>query len=221
MYRYPDNAGGLRRSGRRRKARPDSFRPGDFRYIAFNKPFAVLTQFTRPAGSEKETLGAFGLPEAVYPLGRLDYDSEGLLLLSDDPRLNNFLLHPSHGHERTYLAQIEGIPDAAAIALLQGGVTIEGRKTLPAGAALLESEPNLPPRPVPIRFRRSIPTSWLQLTLREGRNRQARRMTAAIGHPTLRLVRVRIGALDLMKLALAPGEWRDLTAHELLDALQQ
>jgi 23S rRNA pseudouridine2457 synthase len=191
-------------------------------YIAFNKPYGVLSQFTLSDGSEKTTLAEFGFPPGVYPIGRLDYDSEGLLLLSDDPALNKNLLDPSKRHERTYLAQVEGIPTPEAIERLRDGVIIEGRRTLPARAGLLDvPPPSIPPRSVPIRFRREIPTSWITLSLVEGRNRQVRRMTAAAGNPTLRLVRIAIGALRLEELALAPGEWRRLTPGELRLALQQ
>jgi 23S rRNA pseudouridine2457 synthase len=190
-------------------------------YIAFNKPYGVLSQFTLPDGSEKTTLVEFGFPPGVYPIGRLDYDSEGLLLLSDDPALNKNLLDPSRRHERTYLAQVEGIPTPEALERLRDGVIIEGRRTLPTRAELLDAPPSIPPRPVPIRFRREIPTSWIALSLVEGRNRQVRRMTAAAGNPTLRLIRVAIGALRLDELALAPGEWRRLAPGELLPALQQ
>lgn len=204
------------RSGPRR-----GFRPGrDLLYLAFNKPYAVLSQFTQPEGSNKETLAGFGFPAGVYPVGRLDYDSEGLLLLSDDSSLNNFLLDPRNRHPRSYLAQVEGIPTPDALQRLETGVTIEGKPTLPAQARLLADEPELPPRPVPIRFRQNIPTAWIHLTLTEGRNRQVRRMTAAVGYPTLRLVRVSIGELDLLEMGLAPGEWRRLTPAELKRALQ-
>lgn len=212
-------------SGARRPQRLDGrtpFRPDPKRlYIAFNKPYEILSQFTRPEGSDKGTLALFGFPPGVYPVGRLDYDSEGLLLLSDDPRLNGALLDPSGGHPRTYLSQVEGIPDAGAIEQLRRGVLIEGRRTLPAQARLLDAEPDLPARPVPVRFRKNIPTSWLALTLVEGRNRQVRRMTAAVGHPTLRLLRAAIGELKLAELGLAPGRWRQLKHDELLMALQQ
>lgn len=206
--------------GGRRQA-PEAFHPDTRRrYIAFNKPYGVLSQFTQPEGSRKQTLAMFGFPAGVYPVGRLDYDSEGLLLLSDDPALNNHLLDPSRRHPRRYLAQVEGIPDRDAILRLEKGVVIEGRSTLPARARYLPNDPDLPPRPVPIRFRQSIPTSWIVLELVEGRNRQVRRMTAAVGYPTLRLVRVRIGNLDLHATGIRPGEWRDLTREELLLALQ-
>lgn len=185
------------------------------KYIAFCKPYFVLTQFTKEPGSSKTTLQEFGFPADVYPLGRLDYDSEGLLLLSDDGRLNQLLLNPKSGHWRSYLAQVEGIPDRHAVQRLNEGVLIEGRLSLPACVRLLEKEPDLFERPVPIRYRKSIPTAWLELKLREGKNRQVRRMTAAVGHPTLRLVRVAIGALSLFDLALKPGQWRELSPDEL------
>jgi 23S rRNA pseudouridine2457 synthase len=194
---------------------------GDRLYIAFNKPYEVLSQFTLSDGSSRRTLADFSFPPDVYPVGRLDYDSEGLLLLSDDPALNDALLNPSRGHRRTYLAQVENVPSAEALAQLERGVRIQGRMTLPAEARLLEAEPEIFPRPVPIRYRKDIPTAWIELTLSEGRNRQVRRMTAAIGFPTLRLVRIAIGRLDLRELRLAPGEWRALSHDELRLALQQ
>ena len=205
-----------------RERPPGGFAPSAHHlYIAFNKPYGVLSQFTRPDESGKETLAGFGFPPGVYPVGRLDYDSEGLLLLSDDPALNKNLLDPARRHERTYLAQVEGVPAPEALDRLRGGVVIEGRPTLPARAELLAADPGLPPRPVPIRFRREIPTSWIALSLVEGRNRQVRRMTAAVGTPTLRLVRVSIGTLELGSLGIAPGEWRRLSNEEILLALQQ
>lgn len=179
----------------------------------------MLTQFSRPPGSDKRTLAEFGFPPAVYPLGRLDYESEGLLLLTDDRHLNQLLLHPQWQHERTYLAQVEHVPDDDQLALIRGGVLIEGRKTMPAAVMLLAGEPELPPRPAPIRFRKNIPTAWLELTLVEGRNRQVRKMTAAAGCPTLRLVRTAVGALKLTDLHLAPGEWMSLSPAQLRLAL--
>src|SRR6185295_9626130 len=176
-----------------------------------------MSQFSKEEGSEKRTLAEFGLPKNVYPIGRLDYDSEGLLLLSDDGRINTLLLEPKRAYSRTYLVQVERIPDAEALEKLASGVIIEGRKTLPATVSLLEQEPNLPEREVPIRFRKNVPTAWLQLTLIEGRNRQVRKMTAAVGYPTLRLLRISIGKLSLDKLGLAPGEWKLLNGSELQD----
>lgn len=175
----------------------------------------MLTQFSQPEGSEKATLAHFGLPPEVYPIGRLDFDSEGLLLLSDDASLNAELLHPDRGHRRTYLAQVENIPSGQAMKDLAQGVMIEGKRTRAAEAQLLAEEPNLPPRPVPIRFRKSIPTAWIRLTLTEGKNRQVRKMTAAVGCPTLRLMRVAIGDLQLTDLNLQPGQWKELTDKQL------
>ena len=175
-----------------------------FMLIAFNKPFGVLSQFT-PDGSPNRTLAEFGFPENIYPIGRLDADSEGLLLLSDEPDLNQKLLHPRHAHEREYWAQVERVPTRDALLKLERGVPVRGRPTLPCRVRLLAPQPEMPPRDPPIRFRRTIPTSWIALELVEGKNRQVRRMTAAIGHPTLRLIRVRIGQYTLG--ALAPGAW--------------
>lgn len=180
--------------------------------IALHKPYGFLSQFTPEPGSKWRTLAELGLPPRVYPLGRLDADSEGLLLLSDEAGLNTRLLDPELGHRREYWVQVEGIPAPAALAALASGVLIEGRKTRPARARRLDPAPSLPPRTPPIRVRKSIPDSWLALELTEGRNRQVRRMTAAVGHPTLRLVRARIGTLSLGELA--PGTWRMLSAAE-------
>lgn len=179
--------------------------------IAFNKPYGVLSQFTSD-GSPNRPLAEFGFPKDVYPIGRLDADSEGLLLLSDEPAWNARLLEPRHAHEREYWAQVERIPTAAALQELSRGVVIQGRKTLPCRAWLLEPQPEVPPRTPPIRFRKSVPDCWIGLELIEGKNRQVRRMTAAIGHPTLRLLRVRIGRLLLKDLP--PGQWRVLTEAE-------
>ncbi len=148
----------------------------------------------------------------MYPVGRLDRDSEGLMLLTSDGVLQHRLTDPRYEHNKTYWAQVEGIPTADALHQLRSGVTIQEYRTRPAQAALLPAEPNVPPRDPPIRYRASIPTSWIELTLTEGRNRQVRRMTAAVGFPTLRLIRVAIGPLRLD--GLAPGEWRELTADE-------
>ena len=180
--------------------------------IAFNKPHGVLSQFTPEPGSRWRTLSAFGLPSDVYPIGRLDADSEGLLLLSDEPGLNAKLLDPENGHVREYWVQVERIPEAATLTQLQGGVTLDGRSTRPCRAWLLDPQPALAPRDPPIRFRKNVPDCWLGLELTEGRNRQVRRMTAAVGHPTLRLFRVRIGKFFLGQLA--PGSWRELEAEE-------
>jgi len=145
-------------------------------------------------------------------MGRLDADSEGLLLLSDEPELNQRLLHPTHGHVREYWAQVERLPSPDALAQLASGLLIAGRRTLPCRAWLLDPQPTLPPRAPPIRIRKNVPDSWIALELIEGKNHQVRRMTAAVGHPTLRLVRVRIGGLQLGELTA--GEWRDVAARE-------
>ena len=179
--------------------------------IAFHKPFGVISQFTRD-GSDFRTLAEFGFPPRVYPIGRLDADSEGLLLLSDEPELNERLLHPQHGHRRVYWAQIERVPAAEALRKLAKGVLVQGRKSLPCRAHFSEPQPDLPPRDPPIRFRKNVPDCWIALELVEGRNRQVRRMTAAIGHPTLRLIRVRIGDFGLGDLPT--GKWKNLTPDE-------
>jgi 23S rRNA pseudouridine2457 synthase len=221
--------------------------------IAFHKPFGVLSQFTGD-GPPNRTLAEFGFPKNVYAIGRLDADSEGLLLLSDEPAWNEKLLHPRHAHEREYWAQVERIPTRESLDKLQRGVLVQGRKTLPCRAWLLEPQPEgiplredqqsragvspaqrarqreqfvgfagggrrdacptiIPPRIPPIRFRKSVPDCWMGLELVEGKNRQVRRMTAAIGHPTLRLVRVRIG--DFWLGDLPPGKWHELTPPEI------
>jgi 23S rRNA pseudouridine2457 synthase len=179
--------------------------------IAFNKPYGVLSQFT-PDGSPNRTLADFDFPKHIYPIGRLDADSEGLLLLSDEPDLNQRLLHPRHAHEREYWVQVERIPSQEALCELEGGLVIQGRKTQDCRACILEPQPEIPPRDPPIRFRKTVPTCWLGLELIEGKNRQVRRMTAAIGHPTLRLIRVRISQLTLSEIS--PGTWRALTNRE-------
>lgn len=181
--------------------------------IAFHKPFGVLCQFT-PDQPGQRTLADFGFPTGVYPVGRLDMDSEGLLLLSDEPGFNNRLLDPKTAHPRTYLAQVEGIPTTEAVdALRSGGVQIKGHKTLPCRARMLDTEPEVAPREPPVRFRQAIPTSWLELELIEGKNRQVRRMTAAVGFPTLRLIRVAIGNFD--GKTLAQGGWSELGPAEI------
>ncbi len=179
--------------------------------IAFNKPFGVISQFT-PDGSPNRTLAEFGFPREVYPIGRLDADSEGLLLLSDEPALNQRLLHPEKGHCRLYWSQVEKIPGAAALEALRKGPVTEGRKALPCRAWILDPQPVVPERNPPVRFRKSIPTCWIALELVEGKNRQVRKMTASVGHPTLRLIRVRIGAFDLGNLPV--GKWKELTSAE-------
>ena len=182
--------------------------------LALHKPYGVLSQFTPEPGSAWRTLADFGMPKDVYPLGRLDADSEGLLLLTDEPGLNARLLDPRHAHEREYWVQVEPSPDTAALAALARGVRLGAHATLPCRVRRLEPAPVLPPREPPIRFRKNVSDAWLALELTEGKNRQVRRMTAAVGHPTLRLVRARIGRLTLAALALPPGSWRELTATE-------
>ena len=175
------------------------------RLILFNKPYLVLCQFTDPGG--RPTLADYiDVPE-VYAAGRLDHDSEGLLALTDDGRLQQQIADPQHKLPKTYWAQVEGIPDAAALERLRRGVQLKDGMTRPAEAVLLDEPPGLWPRTPPIRERKSIPTAWIELTLREGRNRQVRRMTAAVGFPSLRLIRARIGLWALGDLQ--PGEWCD------------
>jgi len=179
--------------------------------LAFNKPYGVLSQFT-PDGSPNRPLANFGFPPQVYAIGRLDADSEGLLLLSDEAALNARLLQPHEGHARIYWAQVERIPTPEKLGELQRGVVVAGRTTLPCRARMLDPQPAVAPRDPPIRFRKNVPDCWIELELVEGKNRQVRRMTAAIGHPTLRLMRVQIGEFTLGDLA--PGVWRELTASE-------
>lgn len=179
--------------------------------IAFNKPFGVLSQFTDD-GSGNRTLAEFGFPKNVYSLGRLDADSEGLLLLSDEPGLNAALLHPHLAHKRIYWAQVERVPTEERLNELAQGIVVQGRKTLPCHAKLLHPRPEVPPRNPPIRFRKSVPDCWIELQLVEGKNRQVRRMTAAIEHPTLRLWRVQIGNFHLGNLK--SGEWKILSSAE-------
>lgn len=173
--------------------------------ILFNKPYGVLSQFTDRAEGRPTLADYIAVPK-VRPAGRLDYDSEGLLLLTDDGALHARIADPRHKLPKRYWAQVEGIPDDEALARLRQGVALNDGPTRPAEARLIDEPPGLWPRDPPIRYRAAIPTAWIELTLREGRNRQVRRMTAAVGHPTLRLVRSAIGpyALD----GLAPGAWR-------------
>lgn len=179
--------------------------------IAFNKPFGVLSQFT-PDRPGQATLAKYGFPKGVYPLGRLDSDSEGLLLLSNETELNSRLLDPGQGHLRTYWAQVENIPGPGELAKLQCGVVIKNRRTLPCLANIINPQPQVEEREPPIRFRKSIPTCWIEISLKEGKNRQVRRMTAAVGFPTLRLIRVSIGTFSLG--SLAPGRWKELGAED-------
>ncbi|MGI8819461.1 MAG: pseudouridine synthase [Chthoniobacterales bacterium] len=186
--------------------------------IAFHKPFGVLSQFTAD-GSRHRTLADFGFPAGVYPIGRLDAESEGLLLLSDEPALNTRLLHPNQAHVRIYWAQVERIPPADALQELEAGVMLGERRTLPCRARLLDPPPNVSPREPPIRFRKNVRAAWIVLELVEGKNHQVRRMTAAVGHPTLRLIRVQIGGLPLGDLA--PGEKRVLSAEDVRQLFQR
>jgi 23S rRNA pseudouridine2457 synthase len=179
--------------------------------LAFNKPFGVVSQFSSD-GSRNRTLADFDFPKGVYPIGRLDADSEGLLLLSDEAALNQILLHPTHHHEREYWAEVERTPSPEALRSLQKGAVIQGRKTLPCQARRLDPQPQIAPRDPPIRFRKTVPTCWIALILMEGKNRQVRRMTAAIGHPTVRLIRVRIGRFELGELP--SGTWKLLAEGE-------
>ena len=182
-----------------------------FRYILFNKPFDVLCQFSGAGNTLKKYVPFAG----VYPAGRLDRDSEGLLVLTDNGALQHRLTDPAFEHPRTYWVQVEGLPSEEAMRRLASGVAVQGYRTRPAKVRRLaeEAAERLPPRNPPIRFRKTVPTSWIEIMLTEGRNRQVRRMTAAIGYPTLRLVRVAIGELRLGELP--PGQWRELMPDEL------
>ena len=173
--------------------------------IALNKPFHVLCQFTDRSVPARRTLAEFGLPAGVYPAGRLDHDSEGLLLLTDDGALAHRITDPRHKLPKTYLVQVEGTPTDAQLQLLRDGVELNDGRTRPARVRRLETPPSLWPRDPPVRFRKTVADTWLELAIGEGRNRQVRRMTAAAGLPTLRLVRVAIGEWQLQ--ALQPGEW--------------
>lgn len=186
-----------------------------YRYLLFHKPFDVLSQFTDNSSpsEQRRTLKDYISIADVYPVGRLDHDSEGLMLLTNHGQLQHRLSDPKFEHPRTYWAQVERIPTEESLQPLRQGIKIQNYQTRPAKVSLLTQEPDLPLRNPPIRFRKNVPTAWLEMTLTEGHNRQVRRMTAAIGFPTLRLVRVAIGQLRLNNLQ--PGEWRDLTQAEL------
>ncbi len=186
--------------------------PNHYRYIIFYKPYGVLSQFTQETPKHTTLKDYIDIPD-VYPVGRLDWDSEGLLLLTNNGQLQHRLANPKFGHQRTYWVQVERIPNEDAINKLQKGVKIQDYRTRPAQVRLLSESPQLPERDPPIRFRKNVPTTWIEMTLTEGKNRQVRRMTAAVGFPTLRLVRVSIGNLNLDNLQL--GQWRDLTLSEL------
>lgn len=185
----------------------------NFEYYLINKPYGMLSQFTDEEG--RRTLKEFGkFAKDVYPVGRLDMDSEGLLILTNDKTLTDHLLNPKHRHEKEYYAQVEGIPTEEALEKLRAGVVIENKKTLPAKVKIID-DPKFPDRVPPIRERKNIPTSWLSLIITEGRNRQVRKMTAAVGFPTLRLVRVRIKKITAS--GIKPGEIRKLTAKEIAE----
>ncbi|PZV10421.1 MAG: pseudouridine synthase [Leptolyngbya sp.] len=191
------------------------------RYVLFYKPYNVLCQFTDvegdlrsdPSGKRPTLKSYIPIPD-IYAVGRLDYDSEGLLLLTNHGQLQHRLSDPRFRHPRTYWVQVERVPDESDLERLRQGIALQDYQTRPAAIALLPDEPSLSPRDPPIRFRKTIPTAWLAMTLTEGRNRQVRRMTAAIGFPTLRLVRVAIG--DLTLVGLNPGQWRELTHAEVI-----
>ncbi|MCO5172110.1 MAG: pseudouridine synthase [Planctomycetes bacterium] len=196
------------------------------RVVALWKPYGHLSQWTPRAGHPglgdllaADPGGGRGPRGPLRAVGRLDHDSEGLLLLTDDGALTHRLTDPRFAHPRTYWAQVERVPDDEALRRLARGVALGDGTTRPAAARLLDGEPPLPPRDPPIRARKTVPTAWLELTLTEGRNRQVRRMTAAVGHPTLRLVRVAVGRLRLLDLGLAPGASRDLGATEVRAAV--
>ena len=181
------------------------------RTIAFNKPYGVLPCFTDPEG--RPTLADYVSIPDVYAAGRLDQDSEGLMILTSDGALAHRITDPQHKLPKVYLVQVERIPAEQAITQLSQGVVLAGKRTRPAQVVLLPNEPVLPERPVPIRFRKNVPTAWLEITIHEGMNRQVRRMTAAVGHPTLRLVRIAIGPVRLGNLS--SGEWRVLRENDI------
>jgi 23S rRNA pseudouridine2457 synthase len=181
------------------------------RTIAFNKPYGVLPCFTDPDG--RQTLADYIDLPSVYAAGRLDFDSEGLLLLTSDGRLAHHITDPQHTLPKVYFAQVERLPNEEALEQLRKGIVLNGKKTRPAEVRLLTGDPRVSDRPVPIRFRKNVPTAWVEMTLREGLNRQVRRMTAAVGHPTLRLVRVAIGPIVLGELQ--PGQWRSVTSGDI------
>ncbi|MGL5940935.1 MAG: pseudouridine synthase [Waterburya sp.] len=188
------------------------------KYILFYKPYNVLCQFTdNDNDTKRQTLKDYISVPGVYPVGRLDLDSEGLLLLTDNGQLQNRLANPKFAHPRTYYVQVERIPDQSALNKLRNGIKIKDYITRKAKVRLLDNEPDLSPRIPPIRDRQTVPTCWLEITLTEGRNRQVRRMTAAVGFPTLRLVRVSLGSKpqQITLAGLQPGQWRKLTAQEI------
>ncbi|MEP6601903.1 MAG: pseudouridine synthase [Nitrospirota bacterium] len=179
--------------------------------LAFNKPYGVLSCFTDPEG--RPTLAGFIPIPGVYAAGRLDFDSEGLLLLTSEGTLAHRIMDPEQKLPKVYWVQVERIPEQDSLHRLQEGVLLSGQLTRPANAVLLAEPPPVPPRPVPIRYRKTVPTAWISLTISEGLNRQIRRMTAAVGHPALRLIRVEIGPIKLGDLQ--PGKWRELNDNEV------
>ena len=187
------------------------------RILLFNKPYGVLTQFTSREG--KPTLADYIPIPGVYAAGRLDADSEGLLVLTDDGAMQARISHPRHKLEKTYWAQVEGIPDEAALARLRRGVDLGDFHTRPCRAGIIAEPQNLWPRDPPIRVRKAIPTTWLEIAISEGKNRQVRRMTAKIGYPTLRLIRCAVGSWNLADLAL--GVWRFLSREEMDEVLRR
>lgn len=194
-----------------------------FQYILFYKPFQVLSQFSKEG--DKKTLADYfpGLEKNIYPVGRLDYDSEGLLFLTNDTSLNQKLLHPKNGHQKTYWVQVEGAAQEPDLSDLKKGVLIsvngKSHRTLPAIAHVMPEPDPLPERNPPIRFRKNIPTTWLSITIGEGKNRQVRKMTAAIGFPTLRLIRAAIGSIQIG--TLKPGDCRTLNPEEVKRLMQK
>lgn len=181
------------------------------RYVLFHKPYGVLSQFTPEDGAR--SLAEFDLPPGVYPAGRLDKDSEGLLLLTDDGPLIEQLLNPRNAKPKTYWALVERVPEEAALQRLRNGLRIEDYLTRPCQAQLLQPQPDVPPRDPPVRVRKTVQDVWLEITVVEGKNRQVRKMTAAIGHPTLRLIRRSIANLTLDDLP--PGQWREVTRADI------
>ena len=184
-----------------------------FIYIAFFKPYGILSQFT--SDNPLETLSQFNLPKGVYACGRLDKDSEGLLILSNDGDFIDQLLNPKFDKEKIYWVQVENIPSEASLSIIRkGGMTIQDYKTKPAQIRILDPQPCIPERDPPVRFRKSIPTCWLEIKISEGKNRQIRRMTAGINHPTLRLIRMQVGKIKAM--SLSPGQWIEIKKSDIL-----
>ena len=184
-----------------------------FYYIAFFKPYGILSQFT--SENPEETLANFDLPKEVYPTGRLDKDSEGLLILSNDGPFIEHLLNPQFDKEKVYWAQVENLPSHESLEKLRiGGIVIQDYKTRPAKVKILEPQPDFPERDPPIRFRKTIPTCWIEIIITEGKNRQVRKMTASINHPTLRLVRMQVGKMKLGKMK--PGQWCEIKKSDII-----